>query len=177
METFDLYTLDGRKAKKTMIRGTRIPEGYYRYIIHVIVFSSKGEMLIQQRQPFKKGWSGMWDVSAGGSVVSGETIQEGAERETREELGLELSLDGILPSLCLRFDEGINVIYLVQKDVDPAGLHLQAEEVQQVKWAGREEILKMIDEGTFVAYNKGFIDLLFHFHSNNDIFIAEDPTE
>ncbi|MBR2727183.1 MAG: NUDIX domain-containing protein, partial [Solobacterium sp.] len=109
--------------------------------------------------------------------VSGETIQEGAERETREELGLELSLDGILPSLCLRFDEGINVIYLVQKDVDPAGLHLQAEEVHQVKWAGREEILKMIDEGTFVAYNKDFIDLLFHFHSNNDIFIAEDPTE
>ena len=177
METFDLYTPDGVKSDRTMIRGTQIPEGYYRYIIHVIIFNSKGEMLIQQRQPFKKGWSGMWDVSAGGSVVSGETIQEGAERETREELGLELSLDGILPALCLRFDEGINVIWLIQKDVNLDELHLQESEVKQVKWASREEIQQMMDDGCFVTYHRGFIDLLFHYLSSNDIFTADDPTE
>ena len=177
METFDLYTYDGKKTERIMIRGTCIPEGYIRYIIHVIIFNSHGEMLIQQRQPFKKGWSGMWDVSAGGSVISGETVQEGAEREVREELGLEISLKDAVPAMVLRFDEGLNFIYLVQMDVDPQDLHLQEEEVCQAVWAEKEEILHMIDDGRFVTYHKGFIELLFHFRSNNDIFIAEDPTE
>ena len=177
METFDLYTYDGKKTNETMVRGTSAPEGRYRYIVHIIVFNHKGEMLIQQRQPFKSGWSGMWDVSAGGSVIAGETVQQGAEREVREELGLKLSLDGVVPALCLRFNEGFNEIYIVNADPELSTLKLQQEEVCQVKWADKDEILAMIDEGTFVTYHKSFIELLFHFRNNNDIFQAEDPTE
>lgn len=176
MELFDLYTYDGRKTGETIQRGTNAPAGRYRYIVHIVVFNSLGEMLIQQRQPFKTGWSGMWDVSAGGSVIAGETVQQGAEREVREELGLEISLDGVVPSLCLRFNEGFNEIYIVNADPDLNKLQLQPEEVRQVKWAGRDEILDMIDRGVFVTYNKSFIELLFHFRDNNDIFQAEDPT-
>ena len=177
MELFDLYTYDGKKTGETMVRGTRIPEGSYRYIVHVCIFRSSGEMLIQQRQLFKHGWTGMWDVSVGGSVISGETVQEGAERETREELGLELSLAGVVPALCIRFDEGFNEIYLVKQDVDIAKLKLQYEEVRQVKWAAEEEILAMIEDGTFVTYNKSFIRLLFHFSRHDDIFMSDDPTK
>ncbi len=177
MELFDLYTYDGRKTGETMVRGTKIPEGRYRYIVHVCIFNSSGEMLIQQRQLFKHGWSGMWDVSVGGSVIAGETVQEGAERETREELGLQISLDGVIPTLCIRFDEGFSEIYLVRKDADLNELHLQYEEVRQVKWASEEEILAMIDDGSFVTYNRNFISLLFHFNERDDIFMSEDPTK
>ena len=47
---------------------------------------SDGKMLIQRRQPFKRSWSGMWDLTVGGSSVSGDTSLSAAIRETSEEL-------------------------------------------------------------------------------------------
>ena len=63
MEIFDLYTADRERTGLTMVRGEKTPEGLYRLVVHVCVFSPEGRMLIQRRQPFKRGWSGMWDVS------------------------------------------------------------------------------------------------------------------
>ena len=73
MELFDLYTGDRVKTGKTMVRGEAVPEGYYRLVIHVCVFDEAGRMLIQQRQPFKKGWSNLWDITVGGSAVAGDS--------------------------------------------------------------------------------------------------------
>ena len=88
MELWDLYTQDRQPTGLTMVRGSEHPQGYYRLVVHVCIFNSKGQMLIQQRQPFKEGWPNMWDVSVGGSVVAGESSREAAEREVAEELGL-----------------------------------------------------------------------------------------
>ena len=81
MELWDLYTEDRQPTGLTMVRGSEHPEGYYRLVVHVCIFNSRGQMLIQQRQPFKDGWPNMWDVSVGGSVVAGESSREAAERE------------------------------------------------------------------------------------------------
>lgn len=62
-----------------MIKGT------YHLVVHVCVFNQKGEMLIQQRQPFKQGWPNLWDVTMGGSALAGETSQQAAMRELKEE--------------------------------------------------------------------------------------------
>ena len=71
MEIFDLYDCARRPLGRTMIRGTQTPPGCYRLVVHVCIFNSKGEMLIQQRQSFKDGWPNMWDITVGGSVISG----------------------------------------------------------------------------------------------------------
>ncbi|MTL76475.1 NUDIX domain-containing protein, partial [Turicibacter sanguinis] len=99
IEIWDLYTQDRIKTDKTMIRGQKIIPGLYRLVVHVCIFNSQGEMLIQQRQPFKSGWSNRWDVTVGGSAISGDTSQSAAEREVYEEIGYRLSLDGIRPAL------------------------------------------------------------------------------
>ena len=52
-------------------------------------------MLIQHRQPFKSGWSDLWDITVGGSAVSGDTSQTAAEREVLEEIGYKLDLSNI----------------------------------------------------------------------------------
>ena len=54
MEIWDLYTKDRIKTEETMVRGEKITKGFYRLVVHVCIFNSRGEMLIQQRQPFKK---------------------------------------------------------------------------------------------------------------------------
>ncbi|MBP3914859.1 NUDIX domain-containing protein [Clostridium sp.] len=161
MEIWDLYTKDRIKTEETMVRGEKITKGFYRLVVHVCIFNSQGEMLIQQRQPFKSSWPNMWDVTVGGSAISGDTSQSAAEREVYEEIGYKLSLDGIRPALTINFEDGFDDMYLIKKDIEISDLYLQYEEVKAVKLASKEEILKMIDEETFIPYHKSLIELLF----------------
>lgn len=161
MELWDLYTQDRQPTGLTMVRGSEHPQGYYRLVVHVCIFNSKGQMLIQQRQPFKEGWPNMWDVSVGGSVVAGESSREAAEREVAEELGLWISLEGVRPAITISFKEGFDDNYVVVRDVKDEEITLQPEEVQGYKWADESEILQMIEDGLFIPYHKGKIELLF----------------
>lgn len=161
MEIWDLYTKDRIKTEETMVRGEKITKGFYRLVVHVCIFNSQGEMLIQQRQLFKSSWPNMWDVTVGGSAISGDTSQSAAEREVYEEIGYKLSLDGIRPALTINFEDGFDDMYLIKKDIEISDLYLQYEEVKAVKLASKEEILKMIDEETFIPYHKSLIELLF----------------
>ncbi|MDU3337888.1 NUDIX hydrolase [Paraclostridium bifermentans] len=168
MEIWDLYDKDRIKTGETMGRGSQFKENTYHLVVHVCIFNLEGKMLIQQRQPFKDGWPNMWDITVGGSAVSGDTSQLAAEREVYEEIGYKLSLDGIRPSLTINFDKGFDDIYLIQKDIDISKLKLQYEEVQSVKWASKEEILSMIDEEIFIPYHKSLIDLLFFMRTSKN---------
>lgn len=168
MEIWDLYDKDRIKTGETMVRGSKFKENTYHLVVHVCIFNLEVKMLIQQRQPFKDGWPNMWDITVGGSAVSGDTSQLAAEREVYEEIGYKLSLDGIRPSLTINFDKGFDDIYLIQKDVDISKLKLQYEEVQSVKWASKEEILSMIDEEIFIPYHKSLIDLLFFMRTSKN---------
>ena len=176
MELFDLYTADRVKLDRTMVRGDAVPEGCYRIVVHVCIFDPEGRMLIQQRQPFKDGWSNMWDITVGGSAVAGDTSRTAAERETREEIGLDIDLTDVRPSLTLYWEHGFDDYYLLTREVDPASLHLQYEEVQTVRWATREEIHRMIDDGEFIPYEKGLIDLLFFQRNHRGAHTRRDTT-
>ena len=161
MEIWDLYNRDRIKTGKTMVRGGKYEKDAYHIVIHVCIFNHDGKMLIQQRQPFKKGWPGMWDVTVCGSAVTGEDSRSAARREVGEELGYKLDLTNIRPSLTINFEFGFDDVYLVEDDPDINKMVLQKEEVRQVKWASNNEITDMIGKGIFIPYYKGFIDLLF----------------
>ena len=176
MEILDLYTAEREKTRKTMVRGEPTPAGFYRLVVHVCIFDSKGRMLIQQRQPFKEGWSNMWDVSVGGSAVSGDSSRSAAERETREELGLSIDLTDIRPSVTLHWENGFDDYYLLTQETDLQALHLQYEEVQAVRWATEEEIIRMIDSGEFIPYEKNLIGLLFARRNHRSAHTGKDPT-
>lgn len=176
MEIWDLYDVDRKLTGKTMIRGEKTPVGYYRLVVGICIFNSKGEMLIQKRQPFKSGWSGMWDITVGGAAVAGDDNRTAAEREVREELGLEISLAGIAPKVSFTFDSVFADFYLINMDVDLDGLSLQYEEVEKVRWAGKEEIHKMIDSKEFISYDKSIIDMMFFFRDHSDTRTCDDFT-
>ena len=177
MELFDLYTSERERTGRTMVRGEPTPEGFYRLVVHVCIFNPEGQMLIQQRQPFKKGWSNLWDISVGGCAVAGDSSRTAAERETREELGLSIDLTGVRPTMTVNWEHGFDDYYILTRQVDPSSLHLQYEEVQRVKWAGRDEILRMIDEGLFIPYEKSLIELLFFRRNHRSSHTRSDPTK
>ncbi|MCQ4023049.1 MULTISPECIES: NUDIX domain-containing protein [unclassified Ruminococcus] len=166
MECWDIYDAERQKTGRTIQRGKTLEYGDLHVVVHVCIFNSKGEMLIQQRQPFKEGFPNMWDVSVGGSALAGETSAQAAQRETLEEIGVELKLNGQRPHLTINFEYGFDDFYLVDSDVDISRLTLQYEEVKTVKWATREEIYMMMKSGKFIPRYKSLVDLLFDMHGN-----------
>ena len=161
MELVDLYDENRVPLGRIGERGGPIAPGEYRTGVHVCVFDHRGQLLIQQRAAEKYIWPNLWDVSVGGGVDAGETSRQGAEREFREELGYSLDLRGIRPSVTVNFDGGFDDFYLLVRDLDVASLTLQKEEVQAVRWAGLEEILDMMETGTFIPYPESFLRFLF----------------
>lgn len=175
MEIWDIYDRDRQFTGKTMVRGSRFGVGEYHLAVHVCIFNPKGKMLIQQRQPFKRGWSNLWDISVGGSAVAGDSSQQAAEREVFEEIGYKVNLRNKRPALTINFDYGFNDFYIIEEDLDIHALHLQFEEVQQVRWATKEEIWDMIEDKRFIPYHKSFIQLLFDMRYYNGAHRKNKP--
>ena len=165
MELVDLYNEEriplGITAERHEHRKQK-NTGMYRMVVHICIFNSQGQMLIQQRSMKKDAFPGKWDVSAAGGVSAGETSRQAAEREVREELGYDLDLTGVRPSMTVNYDGGFDDFYLVVRDdLRTETLRLQEEEVVSARWAAEEEVLAMLEEGKFVHYPAGFLHFLF----------------
>lgn len=161
MEYFDLYDIDRKKLDRTIERSEQVPKDTYRMVIHVCIFNSKGEMLIQQRQSFKKNNPNKWDVSVAGCSQLGENSRQSAEREVFEEIGYKIDLTNTRPYFTFNFETGYDDVYIIEADLNLDELKLQYEEVQAAKWATKDEILKLMDEDKFINYYKSFIECLF----------------
>ncbi len=159
MEYWDIYDDQRQRTEKRIQRKGLLLDGEYHLLAHVCIFNSKNEMLIQKRVAHKKIWPSLWDVSAGGSVQTGETTQQAAQRELYEELGCILDLSHERAKLTLNLLEAYDDFFLVNQDVDLKTLTLCQNEVAQVKWASEEEILSLLKQGQFVDY--GIIEVLF----------------
>lgn len=161
MEQWDIYDKYRNLTGKKRFRGDKLQSGEYHLVVHICVFNTKGELLIQQRQSFKEGWPNMWDVSVGGSAVAGENNSQAAERELFEELGIKNDFTESLPNFTITFMEGFDDWFFITKDIEISDLKFQYEEVQNAKWATKEEILQMIDDKIFIPYYKNLIGFIF----------------
>jgi len=159
MEVLDIYNKYRQKTGRTIERGAPMEEGDYHLVVHVWIINDKGEFLIQKRQPWKIGWPNMWDCSAAGSAILGETSKEAAIRETKEEIGIDLNISKADILLTVKFSRGFDDIWLVRQNVDSKDLKLQYEEVADAKWVSYKEIKEMVQRGEFIKYH--YLDILY----------------
>ena len=125
-------------------------------------------MLVQKRASFKALWGGLWDISASGSILSGESAGEGAERELFEELGIRASLKDEQPRATFYHENCISDYFIVKADAPLEAVRIQKSEVTEVGYATREQILAMIDDGSFIPYKKSFIEMMFDMNEAKD---------
>ena len=85
-EKWDLYDKDYRKVSVFTRGGGMIPRGYYHKVVEIIPTDMAGTMLLTRRAENKR-MGGKLEFPAG-SVISGETEEQAAVRELREETGL-----------------------------------------------------------------------------------------
>lgn len=173
MELIELYDIHRQPTGLVTTRGLKLAAGMYRIVVHICVFNSRGEMLIQQRQEDKKVFPGKWDISAGGQVMKGETSQQAAQRELLEELSLMVELENVRPRITMNFEDGFDDIYVVESDAHIAELTIQGNEVKAVDWADEEMVLRMIEKGEFIPYHPAYISLLFSLRNTTGSFLRK----
>ena len=156
-----MYDEDRRPTGETVERFGGFPDGGLHMVVHVCVFDRRGRMLIQRRQETKAAWPGRWDLSAGGCALAGGDQPSSRQPRNARGTGLRPRPRRRASALTVNFSRGFDDLYLIERDVDVQNLRLQAEEVMDVRWAAREEVLQMIDAGAFIPYRKSLIELLF----------------
>lgn len=161
MELHDVYDINRIKTGETIPRGTACKPGQYRLAVHMCIFNASGEMLVQQRQPFKQHWPDMWDYTAGGSALAGEDSRTAAMRELYEEIGVKADLSAVRPAFTINYAYAFDDYYLLRAQLRPEALPLQQEEVKAVRWASMEEVFSLLDAGQFCPNRKSIIALAF----------------
>lgn len=90
-EIIDVLNDDG-EVIDTISREEAERDNHTTENVLIFVFNSKGKVWVQLRPKTKNHYPGVWDISACGGVVSGESHEQAAKRETQEEMGLDLEL-------------------------------------------------------------------------------------
>ncbi len=170
MELIDIYDADRIKIGKLAEKESKMQKGEYRTVVHICLINSKGQLLIQQRSKTKKNFPNVWDLTLGGNVQAGENARMGAQRELKEELGLEVDFSEIRPLYTFNFLEGFDDMFVIEKDVKLKDIKFVDGEVQAVKWASREQILKLIEEKKFIQYFPSIINLIFDTYKKRNAF-------
>ena len=97
-ELFDLYEAPqpsvsefrGEPTRKGVNKARKQvhADGDWHRAVHIWLYSSQGNLVLQKRSDSKDTFPGRWDVSVGGHVTSGDTVMQTALKEVEEELGL-----------------------------------------------------------------------------------------
>lgn len=137
-EIFDIVNEEGEvigQAPRSQCHGD--PSLLHR-VAHVLVFNSRGQLALQLRGPHKDIQPNRWDTSVGGHFDRGETPEQAAAREMKEELGIEAELTFLYRYLWRSTVESELVYTFVCRHDGP--LMADPGEISKVRWWSAEEI-------------------------------------
>lgn len=143
-EILDIVDALGDPTGEVADKNTVHTEGLLHRDMHVWI-TNGDEMLQQQRALDKDIMPGEWDISVAGHVGTGETYLDAAQRETAEELGLDLNDEQFIDvgtfssSLDIPgWEQPHNVVgenfVVYAPDLNLEDLNLQEEEVAGARW-------------------------------------------
>ncbi len=142
MELIDVVNKNNELTGTTVVRHEAHSEGILHRSAHILIYNSRGEVLLQLRAKNKKKWPSTWDVSVAGHVDAGEDPKRTALRELVEEIGLCID-EGELVFWSVQrenkkfgniHDNEFVYVYLLRHDEQIDASVLQANEVQEIKF-------------------------------------------
>ncbi len=152
-EFFDVLNENGEYTNTIASREECHEKGLWHKAVVVFILSEdNSKVLLQKRSATKRLWPNLWDITAGGHVLAGEFGYQSVIREAEEEIGVKLdknSLEfiGATTSVNLKGDiinKHFNEYYVAHSDIDIKDVVLQKEEVQDIKWFSKEEVIARI---------------------------------
>ena len=153
-EKFDVLNEFGEFTGKIATREECHKKGLWHRAVYAFIIDDKGNILLQKRSNNKKLWPNMWDVTVGGHVDAGEFGRQALIREVKEELGIVINDDDIkylIGSTSINeqgdiINKHYNECYLITKSIDISNIKIQKEEVSEVRYFSKDELLKRISK-------------------------------
>ena len=139
---------------KTILKSLARKEGLMYSVVHLWIYNSKGDILLQHRCKEKKLYPNMWDISVAGAVDSGENPIQAAIREAKEEIGLIISKNELTEAFVYNENYIFNGnkinehahVFLFEYNGSIDSFKLQKEEVDSVKFFSQSEIKNILNE-------------------------------
>lgn len=157
MEYVDVLDIEGNKTGKVKAKDECHRDGDWHLGINVWIVNPRQELLVQKRSPHMNAAPNKWDASTSGHVSAGEESIDTAQKEVREELGLELKKSDF--EFLFRYknhqafqegkfiENGFTEVFLVEKDVKLTELTLDKNEVADAKFIEFHELEKTLASG------------------------------
>ena len=117
-------------------------------VVHLLIFSSKGDIFLQKRSKTKDTHPDMWDTAVGGHVSAGEDIYAAIVRESKEELRIDLkNAEFIFKQL--NKDEIETELSFVYKTVYDGPFNIDNNEVTDGRFFSIKEIKEKLGKNIF----------------------------
>ncbi|KAA6303557.1 MAG: Isopentenyl-diphosphate Delta-isomerase [Candidatus Ordinivivax streblomastigis] len=130
-------------------------------VIHLHIFNSKGELLLQKRSITKDIQPGKWDTSVGGHVDFGENIETALRREVREELGINDFVPEFLRSYVFESEIEKELVYSY-KTVYEGPVAFDTTEIDAIRFWSINDIEQNLQQSVFTPnFEDEFLFLMF----------------
>ncbi len=114
--------------------------------IGVVIFNSKGKVLMQKRSRKKDLFPGYYSISTGGHVTKGESYRQAAQRELFEEIGVKTRLK--LKTKFIIRGERETEIDTIYSAIHNGPFRLDKSEVERIEFYSPQQIKKMMQKLT-----------------------------
>ena len=156
-EIWDICDRNGKSIGNTMDRADAktIKNGFFHKVISVYTVSKDGKVLVTRRSG-SKSHPHKWEVTCG-SILSGESVEEGAIRELLEETGIERKAEELKP-IYVHVDDKRHCIYygfLNLVDSSEMDIKLMPEEIDQYRFMELSDFYDFIKSSAFVKSESG----------------------
>lgn len=113
--------------------------------VYVIVVNERGEIFLQKRSIKKDLYPGYYACSATGHVEYGESYENAAKRELKEELGIEAPIKMIGKFKCFSdIEREISALFVCHYN---GPLNLNSEEVSGGEFVDIKEVRRLLESG------------------------------
>jgi isopentenyldiphosphate isomerase len=152
MELCDVVDKFGNRTGRIVTRGTELVSNEFYLVTHVWIRDEKNRYLIQKRALHLTSSPGIWATTVG-YVLSGEKSIDGAIREVKEELGIQLLSSHLKRIDRHVLDNRVEDVWLAEVPRESINRLVLGEEVVDCKWVSREELEQLVNQDKVFRYS------------------------
>jgi isopentenyldiphosphate isomerase len=170
-ELIDIVDKNGQPTGISASKSEIHSKGHLHNTSHVWFFTTEGNILLQQRSALKAICPLLWDVSVAGHIDAGETPEHAAIRETKEEIGVDISEEQLIKIgvfECFNshpngiIDNEFHHTFIIKTDVAISEFIMQKEEVEDLKYVSTSQFYDILNhigvDNHFVPTNKSYYE-------------------
>ncbi len=171
-EYFDVLDENGNLTGKKKLRKEVHRDGDWHRAVHIWIINENGEILLQRRCATKDSNPNMLDISCAGHLSSGDTPLDGALRELKEELNIEVNANELHYIKTIKnsskytatfINNEFNDLYILRTSKKIEDMKFQVEEISEIFYVPYNKFKEMVKnkQPDLLMHNEEF-EILFN---------------